>query len=58
MLRLAYRPPYDWHHMRDFLAARAVAGVERVDARGYARTVTCEGGHALICVGRCPGEAL
>jgi AraC family transcriptional regulator of adaptative response / DNA-3-methyladenine glycosylase II len=39
VLRLAYRPPYDWAHVRDFLAARAVAGVERVDARGYARTV-------------------
>jgi AraC family transcriptional regulator, regulatory protein of adaptative response / DNA-3-methyladenine glycosylase II len=50
VLRLAYRPPYDWPHMRDFLAARAIAGVERVDARGYARTVACEGGHALICV--------
>jgi AraC family transcriptional regulator, regulatory protein of adaptative response / DNA-3-methyladenine glycosylase II len=42
--------------MRDFLAARAIAGVERVDARGYARTVACEGGHALICVSALPGE--
>jgi len=33
-LRLAYRPPYDWPQLRDFLAARAIAGVERVDARG------------------------
>ena len=49
-LRLAYRPPYDWAHMRDFLAARALAGVERVDARGYARTVACEDGPVLICV--------
>ncbi|HEX4649654.1 MAG TPA: AlkA N-terminal domain-containing protein [Steroidobacteraceae bacterium] len=49
-LRLAYRPPYDWLHMRDFLARRAIAGVERIDERGYARTVACEGGHALICV--------
>ena len=56
VLRLAYRPPYDWNHMREFLAARAVAGVERVDARGYARTVACEGGHALICVATLPGE--
>jgi AraC family transcriptional regulator, regulatory protein of adaptative response / DNA-3-methyladenine glycosylase II len=56
VLRLAYRPPYDWMHMHDFLAARAVAGVERVDARGYARTVAHEGGHALICVATLPGE--
>ena len=54
-LRLAYRPPYDWAHMREFLAARAIAGVERVDARGYARTVACEGGHALIRVNAVPG---
>jgi len=56
VLRLAYRPPYDWSHMRDFLAARAITGVERVDARGYARTVACEGGHALICVSALPGK--
>jgi AraC family transcriptional regulator of adaptative response / DNA-3-methyladenine glycosylase II len=42
--------------MQAFLAARAVAGVERVDASGYARTVACEGGHALIRVRALPGE--
>ena len=56
VLRLAYRPPYDWTHVRDFLATRAIAGVERVDARGYARTVACESGHALIRVSAVPGE--
>src|ERR1700680_188681 len=56
VLRLAYRPPYDWPHMRDFLAARAVPGVERVDARGYARSGACAGGQALICVSALPGE--
>jgi len=56
VLRLAYRPPYDWTHVRDFLATRAIAGVERVDARGYARTVACEDGHALIRVSAVPGE--
>src|SRR4029077_8582722 len=50
VLRLAYRPPYDWPHLREFLRARAIPGVERLDARGYARTVACEGGHALVCV--------
>jgi AraC family transcriptional regulator, regulatory protein of adaptative response / DNA-3-methyladenine glycosylase II len=50
VLRLAYRPPYDWEHVRTFLAARAVAGVERVDAFSYARTVACAGGHAVIRV--------
>jgi len=54
-LRLAYRPPYDWEQVRGFLATRAVSGVERVDARGYARTVACEGGHALIRVNAVAG---
>jgi AraC family transcriptional regulator, regulatory protein of adaptative response / DNA-3-methyladenine glycosylase II len=36
--------------MRAFLAARALPGVEQVDASGYARTVACEDGHALIHV--------
>ena len=56
VLRLAYRPPYDWSHMLQFLAARALPGVERVDARGYARTVACDGAHAIICVNTVPGE--
>jgi AraC family transcriptional regulator, regulatory protein of adaptative response / DNA-3-methyladenine glycosylase II len=56
VLRLAYRPPYDWAHMLGFLATRAVPGVERVDARGYARTVACDGGHASVCVTAIPGE--
>ena len=54
-LRLAYRPPYDWQQVKTFLGTRAVAGVERVDTRGYARTVACEGGHALIRVNAVPG---
>ena len=49
-LRMAFRPPYDWMQMQDFLAARAVPGVERVDERGYARTVACDEGHALVHV--------
>jgi AraC family transcriptional regulator of adaptative response / DNA-3-methyladenine glycosylase II len=39
VLKLAFRPPYDWAYMRDSLAACAIPGVERVDSRGYARTV-------------------
>jgi AraC family transcriptional regulator, regulatory protein of adaptative response / DNA-3-methyladenine glycosylase II len=55
-LRLAYWPPYDWSQVRDFLAARAVPGVERVSADGYARTVAVDGGHALVRVRSVPGE--
>ena len=39
---LAYRPPYDWSALHAFLAARAIAGVEQVDARGYRRTLAIE----------------
>jgi AraC family transcriptional regulator of adaptative response / DNA-3-methyladenine glycosylase II len=55
VLCLAYRPPYDWPHVRNFLATRAIPGVERVDARGYARAVPCDGGAAIICVNAVPG---
>jgi AraC family transcriptional regulator, regulatory protein of adaptative response / DNA-3-methyladenine glycosylase II len=56
VLRLAFRPPYDWIQVRDFLAARAVPGVERVDARGYARTIATDDGHAVVCVCALEGE--
>jgi AraC family transcriptional regulator of adaptative response / DNA-3-methyladenine glycosylase II len=39
---LAYRPPYDWPAIAAFLDARAIAGVEAVDAAGYARTLAID----------------
>ena len=36
---LAYRPPYAWSQMVEFLARRAVDGVERVTADRYSRAV-------------------
>ena len=50
VVRLAYRPPYDWSHVRDFLALRAIPGVEQVDATGYARAIPLGDRHALIVV--------
>jgi AraC family transcriptional regulator of adaptative response / DNA-3-methyladenine glycosylase II len=50
VLRLAYRPPYHWQQVHDFLAMRALPGVERVDVRGYARTVALSTGPAIVCV--------
>lgn len=38
-LPLAYRPPYDWQGVLDFLAYRALKGVEWVTDSSYARTV-------------------
>jgi AraC family transcriptional regulator of adaptative response / DNA-3-methyladenine glycosylase II len=56
VLRLAYRPPYDFAHLREFLARRALPGVERVDAAGYARTLAYPGGNALVAVRELAGE--
>jgi AraC family transcriptional regulator of adaptative response / DNA-3-methyladenine glycosylase II len=55
-LRLAYRPPYDWDHMLRFLAQRAIAGVERVDAGGYTRTLRTSTGRALIQISACSND--
>lgn len=38
-LKLAYRPPYDWQAILQFLGARAIPGVECVDGEQYRRTV-------------------
>lgn len=56
VLRLSFRPPYDWAQVCGFLAARAVPGVERVDNRGYARTVALGETHGVICVRPADGE--
>ena len=42
-MRLAYRPPYDWIAIRDFLATRAIPGVESVQDDCYARSVMVAG---------------
>ncbi|HJW45300.1 MAG TPA: AlkA N-terminal domain-containing protein [Lysobacter sp.] len=39
MLRLGYRPPYDFAAMLDFLRGRALPGVEVVDATSYSRVI-------------------
>ncbi len=36
-LRLDCRPPFDWEALLDFLAARAIPGVEQVVAQGHSR---------------------
>jgi AraC family transcriptional regulator of adaptative response / DNA-3-methyladenine glycosylase II len=38
-LQLGYRPPFDWAGMLDFLGARALRGVERVEGDTYLRTI-------------------
>ena len=38
-LKLAYRPPFNWDALIQFLQARAIPGVEVVEANRYKRTV-------------------
>ncbi len=40
--RLSYRPPYDWERLLDFIAARAIPGVEYVDGNVYRRSVSVD----------------
>lgn len=39
VLRLNYRPPYDFAGLLAFLRSRALAGLEQVDAHSYARVI-------------------
>lgn len=43
VLRLGYRPPYDFDAMLDFLRTRALPGLERIDASSYARAFATSG---------------
>jgi AraC family transcriptional regulator, regulatory protein of adaptative response / DNA-3-methyladenine glycosylase II len=56
ILKLPYRPPYDWEQMRDFLAAHAIPGVEHVNESGYSRTLTTGARFSIICVRPIAGE--
>lgn len=47
-LILGYRPPYDWAAMIDFLAPRAIPGVEIVEPARYLRTIGLDDRHGDI----------
>jgi AraC family transcriptional regulator of adaptative response / DNA-3-methyladenine glycosylase II len=55
-LRLAFRPPSGFDDVLRFLAARAIPGVERVEADVYARTVALPSGPAAVVVGPIRGR--
>lgn len=57
VLKLPFRPPYDWPQVLGFFATRAVPGVEHVDDQGYRRVLaTREGGAAIVSVAALRGE--
>ena len=56
VLKLTFRPPYDWNQVRDFLSAHAIAGVEHVDEHAYCRTLRTDSGFSIIRVRPLDGE--
>lgn len=42
-LRLHFRPPYHWQQVREFLALRAIRGVEKVSEDTYCRYISVKG---------------
>ena len=47
-LDLDYAPPFDWESIGEFLAARAIPGVEAVEPDRYRRTIDVAGQHGTI----------
>jgi AraC family transcriptional regulator, regulatory protein of adaptative response / DNA-3-methyladenine glycosylase II len=56
VLRLRYRPPYDWESLLAFFRARAILGVEIVDGERYLRTVEIDGALGSIEVTHLPNR--
>jgi len=54
VLRLRYRPPYDWDAMLRFLEARAIPGVEVVTNRTYRRVIELDGAFGVVAVKHLP----
>lgn len=52
VLELGYREPYDWGGTIEFLARRAVPGLETVEADGYTRTFILDQEQGLVRVRR------
>jgi AraC family transcriptional regulator of adaptative response / DNA-3-methyladenine glycosylase II len=48
VFRLAYRGPYSWTCMLEFLAAHTVPGLEAVDGNRYRRTISIGGNDGLL----------
>jgi AraC family transcriptional regulator of adaptative response / DNA-3-methyladenine glycosylase II len=56
LLRLPYRPPYDWEAILGFLGARAIPGVEEVEDGIYRRSIATGRVVNVIEVRRTPGK--
>ena len=50
ILRLTFRPPYDWEQVRNFLFDHHIPGVEQIDEQGYSRTLHTENSFSIVNV--------
>jgi AraC family transcriptional regulator of adaptative response / DNA-3-methyladenine glycosylase II len=57
-LLLRYQPPYDWEAMLQFLAQRAIPGVESVAGGTYSRTIELDDLQGTVAVRPGEGNAL
>lgn len=57
VLRLPFRPPYDFAHLAQFLERRVIPGVEVADANGYRRSFVAEGSPGWLSVSPIPGDS-
>jgi len=57
LVRLEYRPPYDWPRMLRFLAARSMKGVESVKDDAYLRTIRLDDRTGWILVRNAPAQS-
>ncbi|MDT3232262.1 DNA-3-methyladenine glycosylase [Pseudomonas synxantha] len=57
-MRLAYQPPYDWAAMLAFLSARAINGLEIVEAGAYRRSISVNGQQGWLSVAPGAGDWL
>jgi AraC family transcriptional regulator, regulatory protein of adaptative response / DNA-3-methyladenine glycosylase II len=51
VLRMPFTPPYDWEATLDFLAERAIPGVESVESATYRRTIALDGEPGMLEIG-------
>ncbi|WP_068014361.1 helix-turn-helix domain-containing protein [Nocardia mexicana] len=58
LLRLSDRQPLDFEPMLDYLAERAIPGVEHVDGGTYRRTITVDGHPGVLEIFRGPDGSL
>ncbi len=56
-LKLAYRPPYDWQHLHNFFAQRAVPEMEWLDEQSYGRSFVLGAAKGYFCAVHSEQEA-